>query len=99
MGALLFVKILAQNVYNAHVGEDGKCQGGECFNMAYCGVIILQFMCMVATVVLSLRAHRVYSHLQISLIRPLIVQGRRALKCWHIVNALLPLSNSSMCCV
>jgi len=59
-GSLIFAKLLAESVYNAHAGPDGKCHGDECFRLAHAVIAGAQLVACVLGTFLSFRVRPVY---------------------------------------
>lgn len=64
LGTFLFGKLLAQSVYEAHVGPDGRtCIGSSCFASAHAVSAALSVSAVLGSVMLARRSRAVYAQL------------------------------------
>ena len=59
-GALIFAKLVAEAVYTAHAGPDGRCAGERCFRAAHLAVAAAQVCALGLSLVLTRRCRAVY---------------------------------------
>jgi len=63
IGSLVFAKYLAQTVFKAHEGPDGKCYGDDCFMLSHVFMTIASLVGLVVGCVLTKRTGGLYTTL------------------------------------
>merc|ERR1712070_309097 len=63
IGSLVFAKYLAQSVFDAHKGPDGKCHGEECFFLSHVVMGIASLVGFAIGCILCIRTKALYKKL------------------------------------